>query len=291
MTKLCFIVVLLVAQSMSCSGAVVKVKTAAETSFRVQSNSSQFSLWNNAFANRIQHEIEMKAEPVKVNKIIWVILAMGFGCCGCDRCFMGQILLGCCKGLTLGGFGIWMLVDYWVCVVSAFQKSGTINMVGYHKVFEKSSIDGAFYLAMIFLIMQIMANYNQSRAINSMLQLQRERQEAMAKEFTETNDSMNDIPTRHQSLAYIPTRLTAGLRKAGLVTEKPTIPELIALFDKMDKDGDGQLDREEIKEGLSAMGVSDEDVDEMIKSADTDGDGKISKNEWLINMSKKEEAK
>jgi len=72
------------------------------------------------------------------------------------------------------------------------------------------------------------------------------------------------------------------------VTEKPTTPELLALFAKMDKDGDGQLDREEIKEGLSAMGVSDEDADAMIKSADTDGDGKISKNEWLVNFHQNE---
>merc|ERR1719326_1335850 len=83
-----------------------------------------------------------------------------------------------------------------------------------------------------------------------------------------------DVPRRHQSLAYIPTRLTAGLRKAGMVTEHPTIPELIALFDQLDKDGDGQLDRDEIQQGLSAMGVTEENVDEMIKSADTDGDGK-----------------
>jgi len=72
------------------------------------------------------------------------------------------------------------------------------------------------------------------------------------------------------------------------VTEKPTTPELLALFANMDKDGDGQLDREEVKEGLSAMGVSDEDADAMIKSADTDGDGKISKNEWLINFHQNE---
>merc|ERR1719456_539227 len=111
--------------------------------------------------------------------------------------------------------------------------------------------------------------------------VQQQQQEAMMQAMAAMNqpqsapqsgseDASLDIPRRHQSLAYIPTRLTAGLRKAGLVTEKPTIPELIALFDKLDKDGDGQLDHEEIKEALSAMGASDDVVDEMIKSADTD---------------------
>jgi len=276
---------------MSCSGAVVRVKIDAGTSFRVQSNSSQFSLLNNAFANRIQHEIEMKAEPVKVNKIVWVILAMMFGCCGCDRCFMGQILLGTLKCLTLGGFMVWTCIDYLVCVVSALQKSERIDMFGYHHAFEKNSIEGAFYAAAIVLLLHIIGQCNNLKNFNAQMQLQKELQEhADANGNSEQKDSSAslDIPRHHQSLAYIPTSLTAGLRKAGIVTEKPTTPELLALFAKMDKDGDGQLDREEVKEGLSAMGVSDEDADAMIKSADTDGDGKISKNEWLINFHQNE---
>ena len=96
-----------------------------------------------------------------------------------------------------------------------------------------------------------------------------------------------DILVPHQSLAYIPTAFTKGLRKAGIVTEKPTVPELIAAFDRIDKDGDGQLDREEIKEAMAAMDINDDTVDEMIKAADTDGDGKISKNEFLISMTDK----
>jgi len=106
-------------------------------------------------------------------------------------------------------------------------------------------------------------------------------------------DADLDVPRRHQSLAYIPSMFTKGLRKAGIVTEKPTIPELIAAFQKIDKDGDGQLDREEIKAAMAEMGADDDAVDEMIKAADTDGDGKISKDEFLISMtaSAKEEAK
>jgi len=294
MAKCCIIALLLAAQSMSCSGAFVRVNANAETSFRVQSNSSHVSLWNNAFTNRIQHEIAMQAEPVKGrSKIVWVVLTMLCGCCGCDRCFMGQTLLGLCKGLTLGGFIIWQLVDYWVCVVSAVQKSKNIDMVGYHHVFEKDSIEGAFYLALIILVFHLMGNINSARTTRANMALQQEQQAELIAAMAEMNkdapqkkdeDASLDIPKRHQSLAFLPTRLTAGLRKAGMVTEKPTVPELIALFDQMDKDGDGQLDHDEIKAGLKAMGTSDEMVDEMIKSADTDGDGKISQKEWLISM-------
>lgn len=290
MTQICFIGLLLVAQSMSCSGAVVKSKVDAGTSFRVQSNSSQFSLFNNAFANRIQHEIEMKkAEPVKSNKLVWVILAMMFGCCGCDRCYMGQILLGTCKGLTFGGFFIWWAVDYWVCAINALQKSEAVDSVGYNNVFEKSSIDSAFYVAIVLLILQLVTNIRSGRNFSAQLALQRELMEQL--NSPKDSSAAYEIPHRHQSLAYIPTALTAGLRKANLVSDNPTMPELLFLFKSMDKDGDGKLDREELKKGLSAMGISDESADAMIKSADTDGDGKISKDEWLASYAEANQGK
>merc|ERR1719401_2519654 len=98
-----------------------------------------------------------------------------------------------------------------------------------------------------------------------------------------------DIPVHQHSLAFMPTGLTRRLRQAGLVTEKPTVPELIAVFQRMDKDGNGQLDREELKEALASMGTDTEQMDELIKEADTDGDGKLSLPEFLNAMTKKDE--
>merc|ERR1719420_95153 len=47
----------------------------------------------------------------------------------------------------------------------------------------------------------------------------------------------------------------------------------------MDKDGDGKISPEEMKEGLEAKGVSPEEADKMVKAADKDGDGKVSEEE------------
>jgi len=289
MTKYCILALLLAAQS---EGAVVRQVTShSESNLRVQSNSTfTFSqkLWNNAITSLMVNEIEMtKKDPPKVNKAAYVVFAMMFGVCGCDRCFMGQICLGTCKGLTLGGFLIWHLVDYFVALVCALTKAKELHMVGYSAVFEEKSIDLAFYLSIVFLVLQAIQQFNNAQNIKAQRELQQQQMDALMASIPKQDDgsqAASDIPKRHQSLAYMPTALTKGLRKAGLVTEKPTVPELIACFDKIDKNGDGQLDHDEIKEGLAAMGASDEAIDEMIKTADKDGDGKISKDEFLINM-------
>lgn len=250
---------------------------------------AESNFWSNPVTYLVQTEIEMvKSNPPKVNKVMYVALAMGFGICGCDRCFMGQVALGCLKGFTLGGCLIWSTIDYFVAVASALSQEKKIDMLGYHATFKESSISSAFGVCIFFLITGIWQYYS----TYSQIQLQQQQQNAMIeaimrdaaknqKPTTQADESL-DIPTRHQSLAYIPTALTRNLRKAGLVPEKPTVPELIAAFDAMDKNKDGLLDREEIKEGMKAMGATDEAVEEMIKTADADGDGQISKNEFLV---------
>ncbi|KAL7722695.1 Calcium-binding protein [Entamoeba marina] len=54
------------------------------------------------------------------------------------------------------------------------------------------------------------------------------------------------------------------------------------LFRLMDEDGDGNLDKKEIKNFFDANGKTDLfDYDKLTKEADTDGDGKISLDEFL----------
>jgi hypothetical protein len=61
-------------------------------------------------------------------------------------------------------------------------------------------------------------------------------------------------------------------------------PELIAEFDEMDKNGDGLIDRKEMKARMDMKDepAIDQATDEGFKIADTDGDGKISKKEFLV---------
>ena len=70
------------------------------------------------------------------------------------------------------------------------------------------------------------------------------------------------------------------------------VTELKTAFAAMDTNGDGQVTKEELKALLSTLGESVDDavIDEMIKIADVNGDGKVDFNEfvkaateWLVN--------
>ena len=59
------------------------------------------------------------------------------------------------------------------------------------------------------------------------------------------------------------------------------ITELGKLFKKLDTNGDGVLTIEEIKLGLSSAGQSYKDLENVLKSIDTDGNGKIDYTEFI----------
>ena len=53
--------------------------------------------------------------------------------------------------------------------------------------------------------------------------------------------------------------------------------ELRAAFDVFDKDGNGTISAEELRQLMKSIGedLSDKDIDEMIREADKDGNGEI----------------
>ncbi|XP_078694906.1 uncharacterized protein LOC144923896 [Branchiostoma floridae x Branchiostoma belcheri] len=69
--------------------------------------------------------------------------------------------------------------------------------------------------------------------------------------------------------------------RAMLVNTQP-FDSAAELFKTFDKDGNGFITKEEIKQGMAAMGqkLTDAEVDEMMKNCDTDGDGKINYEEF-----------
>lgn len=287
MAKRGMVIFLLAAQIIGSLGAVVHHADAHPNSnLRIQSNSSMMfsfshSTWNNIVSNLMQKQVEVQqpypqpgSAPPKRNKLALLLISYIFGLCGIDRCIIGQCCLGVAKGLTLGGIGIWYVLDYWVLIINSLTKAKEIHEFGWHLVWAEDSIDDAYYLAIVLVVWFFLHLFRTSMTTSQQATLQTQQQARL----------QTDIPRRHQSLPYMPTALSRGLRKAGILQEKPTIPELIAAFDAIDKNGDGQLDRDEIKAAIGAMGASNETVDEMIKAADTDGDGKISKNEFLASM-------
>ena len=60
-----------------------------------------------------------------------------------------------------------------------------------------------------------------------------------------------------------------------------------AQFRTLDKDGNGLVSAEEIREVLTSLGdeLSDEEVNEMIRDVDQDGDGQVNYEEFLAHMS------
>jgi len=69
---------------------------------------------------------------------------------------------------------------------------------------------------------------------------------------------------------------------------KAQVKEISSLFDKYDKDGSGNIDREELRSLLISFGMNltAEQTQEMLIVLDKDGDGEISKDElieWQMN--------
>ena len=59
--------------------------------------------------------------------------------------------------------------------------------------------------------------------------------------------------------------------------------DMLTLFDQLDQDHNGSLDRTELEEALKKAGIDVNfvQVELMMRSADVNDDGKISKQEWI----------
>ncbi len=55
--------------------------------------------------------IMAKSKVVKVNWVLCLIMSVVFGSLGVDRFLMGKVGTGILKLITLGGLGIWWLID------------------------------------------------------------------------------------------------------------------------------------------------------------------------------------
>ena len=74
---------------------------------------------------------------------------------------------------------------------------------------------------------------------------------------------------------------------ARQIRETTQEEELRARFQMFDRDGNGLIDRDELKLVMQELGekLSEEDIDEMIEEADTNNDGFIDYEEFAHYMS------
>uniref|UniRef100_A0A7S1AQT9 TM2 domain-containing protein n=1 Tax=Noctiluca scintillans TaxID=2966 RepID=A0A7S1AQT9_NOCSC len=93
-------------------------------------------------------EYELHLEEVQMkSKFVMVLLCLsGLGCCGADRCYLGDCGMGWVKGLTLGGCGFWATVDFVAILINTLQMKESIDVLGMRANFWPQTERHAFYL-------------------------------------------------------------------------------------------------------------------------------------------------
>ncbi|XP_951999.1 calmodulin, putative [Theileria annulata] len=99
----------------------------------------------------------------------------------------------------------------------------------------------------------------------------------------ELQDMINEIDTNSSGAIDFPEFLILMARK---MKECDTEEELIQAFKVFDRDGNGFISAQELRHVMTNLGerLTDEEVDEMLREADVDGDGKINYEEFVKLM-------
>eukprot|EP00929_Paragymnodinium_shiwhaense_P111479 TRINITY_DN7955_c0_g1_i1.p1 TRINITY_DN7955_c0_g1~~TRINITY_DN7955_c0_g1_i1.p1 ORF type:complete len:197 (-),score=23.78 TRINITY_DN7955_c0_g1_i1:321-911(-) len=84
---------------------------------------------------------------------------------GIDRCYMGSVCSGVIKGLTLGGLGLWAVVDYWVIMINALNGSKEINTLGFQAHFPEDEINSSYWIALVATIFSVLQTLYQFAAM------------------------------------------------------------------------------------------------------------------------------
>mmetsp|Transcript_46109 Transcript_46109/g.84484 ORF Transcript_46109/g.84484 Transcript_46109/m.84484 type:complete len:216 (-) Transcript_46109:74-721(-) len=91
--------------------------------------------------------------PVRNKVMLALVELFGLGLCGVDRCISGQVCLGVVKGLTLGGFLIWAVIDLLVLAVNCLSRHEDIDRLGYKATWRQDDIEPSFWIGLAGLML------------------------------------------------------------------------------------------------------------------------------------------
>ncbi len=99
----------------------------------------------------------------------------------------------------------------------------------------------------------------------------------------ELTDMINEVDADGNGTIDFPEFLSLMARK---MKDTDTEEELIEAFKVFDRDGNGFISAAELRHVMTNLGekLTDEEVDEMIREADVDGDGQINYEEFVRMM-------
>ncbi|CDR97700.1 calmodulin [Babesia ovata] len=99
----------------------------------------------------------------------------------------------------------------------------------------------------------------------------------------ELADMINDIDSSGSGAIDFPEFLILMARK---MKEGDTEEELVQAFKVFDRDGNGFISAQELRHVMTNLGekLTNEEVEEMLREADVDGDGKINYEEFVKLM-------
>ena len=99
----------------------------------------------------------------------------------------------------------------------------------------------------------------------------------------ELQDMINQVDADGNGTIDFPEFITMMSRK---MKDTDSEEELMEAFKVFDKDGNGFISASELRHVMTNLGekLSDEEVDEMIREADLDGDGQINHKEFVKMM-------
>jgi len=108
-------------------------------------------------APQAEYEQASESNPEAKSKVaLAVIVGLGFNCCGVDRCYLGGLVLGIVKGITLGGLGIWALIDWIVIFINMLQKKDNIASLGMTATFGGADdCNTAFWITIVFFVLHL----------------------------------------------------------------------------------------------------------------------------------------